>query len=126
MEVKELKDSYPPIVSVVSDLQRERRTLVIPGKEGVPRYIYPDDPSFYVPMSQEFKSLWGSVTLPPDRETLLRELSKAGLKSMAVSKEETEATKNSSGKQGKRRRVNKRLKVTNVHLGLDLRRDLPS
>lgn len=71
----------------------------------------------------EYKALWSGVVLP-DRETMLKELSKAGLKSMTVSKEETEATRSGAG-SGKRKRVNKRLKITNVHLGLDLRKDLP-
>jgi hypothetical protein len=52
----------------------------------------------------------------------VKELERAGLKRMQVLTDESEKKK--KGSEGKRKRSNKRMRITNVHLGLDLRKDI--
>ncbi len=75
MEVKTLKDSFPNIQPAIDELVQEKKIIVIPGKEGQPRLLYPDEPEAYIPLSQEYKDLWEQVKVP-DSDIMIRELEK--------------------------------------------------
>ena len=166
MEVKELKESFPEILPAVEvcfqlslffcsfgliknilyqELVSEKRILVVRTKDGVPKFLYPDESKMYISMSQgnlvklkpislqptlspkfnffiEHKTLWDQVQVP-EHLFLVKELERAGLKRMQVLTEES-SDKRKKGTEGKRKRSNKRMRITNVHLGLDLRKDI--
>ncbi|KAI9205114.1 uncharacterized protein BJ171DRAFT_503032 [Polychytrium aggregatum] len=119
----EFKESFPNWQAAVQELEKSEDIIVFMNKEGagaVPRVLFYNDSSLNVHMSEEFKTYWHQIKLPPEGD-LEKELEKAGLKSM-----DTFSTKPKSVTKVKvkPKKTNKRIKLTNTHLeDIDLTKD---
>jgi transcription initiation factor TFIIE subunit beta len=117
MEVKELKQSYTRVTELIDELDKEKRILCMRNKDGTPKVVYYNDPSFQISISDEFKVYWNDVKLPMDMD-LEPELRKAGLQPMQVQFKKIKSGNDSKGKKKRK----SRFKMTNTHLeGVDLK-----
>ncbi|KAI8817458.1 uncharacterized protein EV422DRAFT_509032 [Fimicolochytrium jonesii] len=115
-ELKELTDSWPGLLAAVHDLSASGDILVLTTKDAKPRILFHNAKEYNLTVSDEFKEYWHKVPMPKEAD-LARELEKAGLKSMEV----YSMQKGDAGLKMRKRRVNKRVRMTNTHLeGLDL------
>ena len=115
IEVKELKESFLKTDEALEELKKLGQILILYGKDETPKYVYPDDSTLYVPVSDEFKTLWDQIQVP-ESDIMIKELEKAGLKRMQVVKEAVDRKKSTDGKK---KRMNKRIRITNTHLDID-------
>lgn len=83
MEVKELKDSFPGVMPLIDDLYKEKKLIMMRGKDGTPKIVYFNDPSLKISISDEFKQKWNQAIIPPDMD-LVSELKKLGMKAMVL------------------------------------------
>jgi hypothetical protein len=118
MDIKILADSWPDIYSELDQMQESRQVLIINVKDE-PRYIALDEPELYLEMDQEYKDYYSQVAIP-DQDLVLKELRKAGLKEAQVASLESKTE--SSDQVVKKKKFNKRTRITNTHLeGYDVR-----
>jgi hypothetical protein len=117
MDIKILADSWPDIYSELDQMQECRQVLIINVKDE-PRYIALDEPELYLEMDLEYKNYYSQVVIP-DQDLVLKELRKAGLKEAQVASLES---KTESSEVVKKKKFNKRTRITNTHLeGYDVR-----
>lgn len=117
MDLKSLSDSWPEIYSKIPELIESREIIVLNVKDE-PRYIYLDSPELYIEMDEEYKSYWNQVTIP-DSDVMIKELNKAGLKEAQIA---SLSVKKPLEETVKRKKFNKRTRITNTHLeGYDVR-----
>ena len=118
LDIKALADSWPDIYSELDQMQSARQILVLNFKDE-PRYIYLDEPDLYLEMDQEYKDYYSQVIMP-DEDVVLKELRKAGLQEAQIAS--LEKTIKSDEQGVKKKRFNKRTRITNTHLeGYDVR-----
>ncbi|KAI9012969.1 hypothetical protein BC832DRAFT_272744 [Gaertneriomyces semiglobifer] len=118
MDFKELSESWSGLAAAVQELEKNGEILVLRTKDNRPRTLFWNDSTLNIKMSEDFQKYWHEVKVPLEGD-LAKELERVGLKSM-----ETFSTvaKEVDVKPAAKRRVNKRIKLTNTHLldGLDL------
>lgn len=134
MPVGTLKQSWPHVMTAITELENEGKILVyrtegVGGKEGVPKNVFFDElgcrenlgPSRGA-LDEEFREMWHSLQTPPIHALPL-ELQEAGLTSTSsnniIKPQSNKKSKKKSGKGGK-------VKITNTHLkdlGIDLSKD---
>ncbi|KAI9323983.1 hypothetical protein DFJ73DRAFT_874688 [Zopfochytrium polystomum] len=123
-DVKELKETYPPAVEAILELEKAGEVLVIRGKDGNPRLVYynslnlkkPEDgdetPRY--PSSAEFQPYWKKVVVPQDSDILV-ELGAAGLTTA-----ETGPKITATARPQAKKKAGRRIKITNTHLDPDI------
>ncbi|KAI8851869.1 hypothetical protein BC829DRAFT_441182 [Chytridium lagenaria] len=126
-DIRELKESCPDIYAMVDELEKSGDIFLTRNKDDTPRVAYincmnekvGDGPAEYP--SSEFAKYWHEVELPADEEALLKELTKAGLRTLDGSSLLLKTKKVVAKAKTKRGR---RIKITNTHLeGVDLTKD---
>ncbi|CAG8586294.1 6103_t:CDS:2 [Paraglomus occultum] len=121
MHFKDLADSYVDVTTSIQELEKESRILVIRlMKDNSPRLMFWNDVGENTTMDKEFVDMFHKVKTPDDVD-LKVELQKAGLQTMAIL--ENKATGEIKPKQRKRKQGNRKIKITNTHLDLDLTKD---
>ncbi|KAJ3022863.1 hypothetical protein HKX48_005064 [Thoreauomyces humboldtii] len=116
-DMKELQDSWSGLAAAVQELKHDGDITVLTTKDEKPKILFWNDRASNVNMSPEFHEYWHKVQIPKEID-LAKELERAGLKSMEVF---TTANKGDGQLKQSKRRSNKRIRLTNVHLeGLDL------
>ncbi|MBW0467910.1 hypothetical protein O181_007625 [Austropuccinia psidii MF-1] len=133
MPVVTLKQSWPNVMSAITELENEGKVLVfrteaVPGKEGVVKTVFYDELGCREnlgakrgALDEEFRDMWHSLQTPP-AHSLELELQEAGLTSS------TSATVKPppSQKKTKKKAKGGKVKITNTHLkdlGIDLSQD---
>ncbi|KAJ3209008.1 hypothetical protein HDU67_006423 [Dinochytrium kinnereticum] len=125
-DIRELKESCPDIYTMVDELEKSGEILLMRNKDDTPRLAYynclnervGDGPAQYP--ASEFAKYWHEVELPTDEEALLKELNKAGLRTLDGS---TLMKSKKVIAKAKARR-GRRIKITNTHLeGVDLTKE---
>ncbi|EMC98298.1 hypothetical protein BAUCODRAFT_121175 [Baudoinia panamericana UAMH 10762] len=120
--VKELKDGWPDCVPTLKRLEADGQVLLTSNKkDGVPRVVYADDPSYYPASTSslkgavdpEFVDFWSKIRLPANENDIRVELERAGLTPTSAVRE---VKKVEMRKDKKRRAEKKNAKKTNVHL----------
>ncbi|KAJ3294998.1 hypothetical protein HK104_003109 [Borealophlyctis nickersoniae] len=131
MDVKELKESWAALPTVIEELEANGNILILRQKDGVPKSLFYNDKSMNVKMSEgqekiknllhfgrqltsrtEFRKYWHDVKLPGTDADLIKELEKAGMKSM----ESYSTVVKEKAKPKTKKRTFKRIKLTNTHL----------
>ncbi|KAJ2488276.1 transcription factor TFIIE beta subunit, TFIIEB, Tfa2 [Coemansia sp. RSA 2050] len=119
LEVKKLADSYLDTSSVIAELQKKQRILVMSDKTKRPRYVFYNDMPLETTIDDDMKTSWLQLQVPDEPE-LSREMEKAGLKRM-----QAEAREEKEQQDVKKTKKTSRItKITNTHLvGIDLTKD---
>jgi len=114
LAVKELKEGWAGAIDAIDVLEKSGDILVIrTKKENLPRMIWGNDKTLTCEVDDEFRELWHGIKIPPAAE-LVGELEGMGLKPASV---DPSTLKVEVKKQQKRKRaVNRRGKVSNVHM----------
>ena len=112
MDCKEILESYPQFPTSMKELEDEGHIYVVRNKDLSAKVIFYNDRNLNMEMSEEFCKMWRDVSIPGDSD-LPKELAKAGYKSMEVF---SSKPKFHEAGGPKKRRSNKRTKITNVHL----------
>jgi len=121
MHFKDLADSYVDVTGSIQELEQEGRILVIRlMKDNSPRLMFWNDTEENTPMDKEFVGMFHQVKIP-DEVDLPKALSEAGLQTMAVL--ENKSRIENKPKQRKRKQGNRKIKITNTHIDLDLTKD---
>ncbi|ORY98003.1 hypothetical protein BCR43DRAFT_530858 [Syncephalastrum racemosum] len=118
MDYKDLKDSYAKLGEAVEDLANEGQILVIRNKDGNPRVLFYNNVEYNTAIDPNFKDMWSSIKVP-DETDLPKALEDAGLKTMEVF--EKKVVTEPKLKRSKTR--NRKIKITNTHLDIDLSKD---
>ncbi|KAK3955072.1 hypothetical protein QBC32DRAFT_61271 [Pseudoneurospora amorphoporcata] len=112
--VKELKDGWPDCEKAINELEAEHKILVIRiKKEGLPRYVWLDDPSLFHEVDPELKVMWQKVEVP-GTDTIVQRLKAASQKPAS---EDPRDKMTSAPKAEKKKRAQRRTgKATNTHM----------
>ena len=110
---KGLEEGWPNYREALNDLERENKVLILAAKkDGVPRMIWPDDPTLSHSIDGEFKDMWSRIKLP-DPESTATELERNGLMPTNKFKKVKTAPKAPERKTKKAKRSGK---ITNYHM----------
>ena len=114
LNVKELKEGWGGAIDAIDRLEAARDILVVrTKKEGVARMVWGNDKTLCCDVDDEFKTLWHGIKIPPPLE-IVGELEAMGLKPASV---DPSTVKVEVKRQQKRKRaVNRRGKISNVHM----------
>ncbi|KAI9889185.1 MAG: hypothetical protein M1814_005701 [Vezdaea aestivalis] len=113
LSVKELKEGWSGAIAAIDLLEAQHRILVVRNKkDNHARILWPDDPTLYAPVDEDFQIIWGKIPLPKEAD-LAEELRKADLKPTGSAPKPKQAPKIKEKKQKKRRAGTK---VTNSHM----------
>jgi transcription initiation factor TFIIE subunit beta len=114
LPVKELKEGWAGALDAIDTLEEAGDILVIrTKKENLPRMVWGNDKTLFCDVDDEFKTLWHGIKIPPSAE-IVGELEAMGLKPASV---DPSTVKVEVKRQQKRKRaVNRRGKVSNVHM----------
>ncbi|CAG8437013.1 10494_t:CDS:2 [Ambispora gerdemannii] len=124
MQFKDLADSYIDLKKAINELEEEKRILVIRStKENAPRIIFWNSTEEDTQMDKEFVEIFHKVKVPEVQVDLPKELQKAGLQTMEVYENKTK-TENKQ-KQRKKKQMNRKIKIHNTHVNIDLTKDYP-
>ena len=119
MEIKSLSDSWPEIDQHLESMQNQKEIILLSVKDE-PRFIYLDQPDLYINMSEEYIDYWNQVIIP-DSDIMIKELNKAGLQESQIA---TQGDLKPKTLGVKRKKFNKRTRITNTHLeGYDVRQE---
>jgi transcription initiation factor TFIIE subunit beta len=109
----ELKQGWPDCLAVVNQLDEQHKILVHRHKKDKqPKIIWPDDPSLYIKLDDEFR-LIATNQKPPDENKIRAELT--AMQSRAAGEAPKPVTNANAGKKGPKK-VRRGNKVTNVHM----------
>ena len=118
LSVKDLKDGWHGALDAIDNLEKQGRLSVTRHKkDDSARFVWPNDPSLFFPIDQEFRKIWQKIKLP-EPAVLADELEREGL---------TPANKSRSVKmkpvkqEKKTKRARKGGKTTNTHMAGVLR-----
>ncbi|CAD6568286.1 MAG: hypothetical protein ASARMPREDX12_001346 [Alectoria sarmentosa] len=118
LSVKDLKDGWQGALDAIDNLEKQGKLAVTRHKkDDSARFVWPNDPSLFFSIDQEFKSMWQKIKLP-EPGALADELEREGL---------TPANKSRSVKakpvkqESKTKRARKGGKTTNTHMAGVLR-----
>ena len=118
LNVKDLKDGWHGALDAIDDLEKQGKLSVTRNKkDDSARFVWPNDPSLFFPIDQEFKTMWQKIKLP-EPGALADELEREGL---------TPANKSRFVKakpvkqESKTKRTRKGGKTTNTHMAGVLR-----
>ncbi|KAL9138069.1 MAG: hypothetical protein Q9175_000722 [Cornicularia normoerica] len=113
LSVKDLKDGWHGALDAINNLEKQGKLSVTRHKkDDSARFVWPNDPSLFFSIDQEFKTMWQKITLP-EPGALADELEREGL---------TPANKSRSVKvkpikqEHKTKRARKGGKTTNTHM----------
>ncbi|KAF8537639.1 hypothetical protein BDD12DRAFT_887260 [Trichophaea hybrida] len=114
LPVKELKEGWAGALDAIDTLEEAGDILVIrTKKENLPRMVWGNDKTLFCDVDDEFKTLWHGIKIPQPAE-IVGELEAMGLKPASV---DPSTLKVEVKRQQKRKRaVNRRGKVSNVHM----------
>lgn len=115
VQVKDLKDGWKDCETGINELEATHQLLVTrTKKDGAPRMVWPNDPTLYYDVEEEFKVMWHQVKLDSTDE-IVRKLMDAGQKpaSEDPSKRVKAAPKD---KVKKKRPARKGGRTTNTHM----------
>ena len=114
LPVKELKEGWAGATDAVDVLEAAGDILVVrTKKENQPRMVWGNDKTLACEVDDEFKTLWHGIKIPPAAE-LVGQLESMGLKPASV---DPATVKVEVKKQVRRKRaVNRRGKISNVHM----------
>ncbi|KAJ2890770.1 transcription factor TFIIE beta subunit, TFIIEB, Tfa2 [Coemansia aciculifera] len=119
LEVKKLADSYLDTSSVIAELHKNQKILIMSDKTKRPRYIFYNRMALETAIDEDVKTSWQQLQVPDEPE-LSREMERAGLKRMQA---ETREEKEQQDVK-KTKRSSRNTKITNTHLvGIDLTKD---
>jgi len=113
--VKDLKDGWPDCEAAISQLEAEKKILVVrTKKDNHPKMVWLDDPTLSHDVDQEFQTMWHRVEVPgPD--DIVRRLVAVGQKPTSEDPRTKLAAAPKEKKQKKR--VQRRTgKATNTHM----------
>jgi len=115
VQVKDLKDGWKDCESAINELELEHKLLVTrTKKDGAPRMVWPNDPTLYHDVEEEFKSMWHQVKLDSTDE-LVRKLMDAGQK--PASEDPSKRVKAAPKEKPKKKRpARKGGRTTNTHM----------
>lgn len=118
LSVKDLKDGWHGALDAIGNLEKQGKLSVTRHKkDDSARFVWPNDPSLFFLIDQEFKTMWHKIKLP-EPGALADELEREGL---------TPANKSRSAKakpvkqEKKTKRARKGGKTTNTHMAGVLR-----
>jgi transcription initiation factor TFIIE subunit beta len=114
LPVKELVEGWPSVLDELDELEQGRLVLVLPGKDGTPRFVFGNDPADDMPVDDEFREQWHGIALPT-RSELVHELEKAGLKPASVDPATVKGPRAPAKPKAKAKRPRK-MRITNTHL----------
>lgn len=109
---KELKEGWPQCDAALSELEREKKILILREKKG-PKHIFIDDPSLHHKVDPEFQRMWQRVQLPSSEE-IVKKLIAAGQK--PASADPSTIKKTDTSKKVKKRASRRSAMTTNVHM----------
>ena len=114
LPVKDLKDGWAGAIDAIDTLESAGDILVVrTKKENQPRMVWCNDKTLFCDIDDEFRGLWHTVKIPVEAEMVF-ELQKLGLKPASV---DPATIKVDVKRPVKRKRaVNRRGKVSNVHM----------
>ncbi|CAG8489358.1 3041_t:CDS:2 [Ambispora leptoticha] len=122
LQFKDLADSYIDLKKAIDELETEKRILVIRSvKDNAPRIIFWNSTEEDTPMDKEFVDIFHKVKVPDVQVDLPKELQKAGLQKMEVYENKTK--NENKQKQRKKKQVNRKIKIHNTHVAIDLTKD---
>ena len=118
LSVKDLKDGWHGALDAIDNLEKEGKLSVTRHKkDDSARFVWPNDPSLFFSIDQEFKIMWQKIRLP-EPGALADELEREGLtpanKSRAVKAKPVK-------QENKTKRARKGGKTTNTHMAGVLR-----
>ncbi|KAI5818823.1 hypothetical protein BZA77DRAFT_306493 [Pyronema omphalodes] len=114
LPVKELKEGWAGALDAIDTLEEAGDILVIrTKKENLPRMVWGNDKTLFCEVDEEFKNLWHGIKIPPAAE-IVGELESMGLKPASVDPSSVKVEQKKT--QKRKRAVNRRGKVSNVHM----------
>lgn len=133
IEISELKDTFPRVDDAVAELVRTNDVYVLRVRPDGPRVMFLNEFTQRISVDADLRSLWMSVELPADPNEMRIQMSRAGLTPVPVADGrnalQTGAASSEAATAAIRkpqRRPNRRIKITNDYLGIDLTRDPPT
>lgn len=79
IEVRKLKEGWPDCDTAINDLERQHKLLVLRNKKDQhPRMVWADDASLNAPLDEEFVQLWSSISIPNQKDDVVKQLQAMG------------------------------------------------
>ncbi|KAH7656539.1 Transcription initiation factor IIE beta subunit protein, partial [Dioscorea alata] len=118
--VMDVKDAYPTIMEDLKALKAADQIWILTNMDSKEDIAYPNNLKVMMTVDDDLKQMFRGIELPKDMVDIEKELQMAGMKPATNSTQRCATaqvlSKNTQPKPRKRRQLNRRTKLTNVHL----------
>ncbi|KAL6712297.1 hypothetical protein ACN47E_000174 [Coniothyrium glycines] len=111
LPIRDLKDGWANVADDIKALEDKKEVLVKRTKDGVPKTVWNNDPSFHFPMDPDFLNQWHKVAIPATSEELRSTLLNVGLSAASAPRQIV-----TGPKEKKKRQMRRGGKQTNTHM----------